>query len=247
MNKSELIVGRHPVKEALKSERVCNKLFVQESANMNQMQDIIKRAKEQKVVVQQVPKSKLDHMSNENHQGVILAVSPYEYLSLNELIGKHRESDKVRFFILDGIEDPHNFGSMIRTADAIGMSGFIIPERRSVQVNETVVKTSTGAIEHIDIARVTNLAKAIDTLKKEGFWIVGTDASATDDFRNMPSDAKLAIVIGSEGEGMSRLVKDECDFLIKMPMVGHVNSLNASIATSLIMYELHRKDYPLEG
>lgn len=147
--------------------------------------------------------------------------------------------------MLDGLEDPHNLGSIMRTADAIGIDGIIIPKRRSVQLNATVAKASTGAIEHVPVIRVTNLPSTMERLQEVGYWIAGTDAKHATDYRQMDVNMPLVIVIGSEGEGMSRLVKDKCDFYIKLPMVGHVNSLNASVAASLLMYEVYRKRHPI--
>ena len=143
--------------------------------------------------------------------------------------------------ILDGLEDPHNLGSIIRTADASGVDGIIIPKRRSVALTQTVVKASTGAIQHVPIMRVTNLAQTIESLKEHGYWVAGAEADNATDYRELDAGMPLALVIGSEGQGMSRLVKDKCDFYIKIPMVGHVNSLNASVAASLLMYEVYRK------
>ena len=146
--------------------------------------------------------------------------------------------------ILDGLEDPHNLGSILRTADASGVDGVIIPKRRSVALTQTVAKASTGAIQHVPVIRVTNLSKTIDELKDNGF-VAGTAANNATDYRDLQADMSLAIVIGSEGQGMSRLVSDKCDFYIKIPMVGHVNSLNASVAASLMMYEVFRKEMKL--
>jgi len=147
--------------------------------------------------------------------------------------------------MLDGLKDPHNLGSIMRTADAIGIDGIIIPKRRSVQLNATVAKASTGAIQHVPVIRVTNLPQTIERLQEVGYWVAGTDAKNATDYRQMDAGMPLVIVIGSEGEGMSRLVKDKCDFYIKLPMVGHVNSLNASVAASLLMYEVYRKRHTI--
>lgn len=161
-------------------------------------------------------------------------------------MAKERNEDPF-FIILDELEDPHNLGSIMRTADAIGVHGIIIPKRRSVGLTATVAKASTGAIEHVPVCRVNNLAQTVDELKERGLWIAGTDAKGSIDYRNMDAALPLAIIIGSEGKGMSRLLKEKCDFLYSLPMVGHVNSLNASVAAALLMYEVYRKRQEVNG
>lgn len=156
-----------------------------------------------------------------------------------------KKNEQPFFLILDELEDPHNLGSIMRTADAVGAHGIVIPKRRAVGLTTTVAKASTGAIEHIPVARVTNLARTLEEMKERGIWVVGTDASAREDFRNMDGNMPLALVIGSEGKGMGRLVKEKCDFLIKLPMAGKVTSLNASVAAGLLMYEVYRKRNPV--
>lgn len=241
----DIIVGRHAVKSAVQAEREINKVFIQEGMNKQQIKPILDLLNERKIMTQMVPKSKLDQMSDVPHQGIAAQISPYDYVELENFI-EHTKDKLATVMILDGLEDPHNLGSIIRTADAIGVDGIIIPKRRSVTLNATVVKASTGAVEHVPVMRVTNLAQTIDRLKEVGYWIAGTDAQKSVDYRKMQADMSLGIVIGSEGEGMSRLVKEKCDFLIHLPMVGHVNSLNASVAASLLMYEVYRKRHPLE-
>ncbi|MDE8565128.1 23S rRNA (guanosine(2251)-2'-O)-methyltransferase RlmB [Anoxybacillus rupiensis] len=242
----DLIIGKNPVLEALKSEREVNKIWVAEGAQRGAMQSVIELAKQQKVIVQYVPKKKLDQMVDGNHQGVIAQVAAYQYYDIDELFYRAAEKNEPPFFLmLDELEDPHNLGSIMRTADAVGAHGIIIPKRRSVGLTSTVAKASTGAIEHIPVARVTNLARTIDELKERGIWIVGTDAKAQDDYRQLDGAMPLALVIGSEGKGIGRLVLEKCDFLIRLPMKGKVTSLNASVAASLLMYEVYRKRYPL--
>lgn len=180
------------------------------------------------------------------HQGVVAQVALYEYAELDDLYKATEEKNEQPFFlILDELEDPHNLGSIMRTADAVGAHGIVIPKRRAVGLTTTVAKASTGAIEHIPVARVTNLARTLEEMKERGIWVVGTDASAREDYRNMDGNMPLALVIGSEGKGMGRLVKEKCDFLIKLPMAGKVTSLNASVAAGLLMYEVYRKRNPL--
>ncbi|RFU61379.1 23S rRNA (guanosine(2251)-2'-O)-methyltransferase RlmB [Peribacillus glennii] len=242
----EYIIGRNTVLEALRSERDINKIWIAEGSQKGQMQQIIGIAKERQVMVQIVPKKKVDQMSDGNHQGVIAQVAAYSYAELDDLFARAEERNEAPFFLLlDEIEDPHNLGSIMRTADAAGVHGIIIPKRRAVGLTATVAKLSTGAIEYIPVARVTNMARAIDEIKERGVWIVGTDAKGKDDYRSMDGGMPIGLVIGSEGKGMGRLIKEKCDFLTRLPMTGHVTSLNASVAAGLLMYEVYRKRHPL--
>lgn len=242
----DYIIGKNPVIEALKSERDINKILIAEGSQSGQMQQVIGMAKEANVMVQFVPKKKIDQLAEGNHQGVIAQVAAYEYAELDDLFAAAEKKNEAPFFLLlDEIEDPHNLGSIMRTADATGAHGIIIPKRRAVGLTATVAKSSTGAIEYIPVVRVTNMAQTIDELKERGVWIAGTDASAKQDYRQMDATLPLGLVIGSEGKGMGRLIRDKCDFLLGLPMVGHVTSLNASVAAALLMYEVHRKRHPL--
>lgn len=242
----EFIIGRNPVIEALKSERDINKIWIAEGSQKGSMSQVINLAKEKKVMTQIVPKKKIDGMVDGIHQGVVAAVAAYQYAELDDLFAVAEKRNEAPFFlILDELEDPHNLGSIMRTADATGAHGIIIPKRRSVGLTATVAKASTGAIEYIPVARVTNLGQTIEKLKERGLWIVGTDAKGSDDYRSLDGNMSIGIIIGSEGKGMGRLLKDKCDFLVHMPMVGKVTSLNASVAASLLMYEVYRKRHPL--
>lgn len=244
----EYLIGKNPVIEALKSNREINKILIAEGSQRGQMQQVTKLAKEANVLVQFVPKKKLDQITDGNHQGVLAYVAAYEYAEMDDLFALAEKRNEPPFFLLlDEIEDPHNLGSIMRTADAAGAHGIIIPKRRAVGLTATVAKASTGAIEHIPVVRVTNMARTIDELKDKGVWIVGTDASGNQDYRSLDGTLPLGVVIGSEGKGMGRLIRDKCDFLVQMPMVGHVTSLNASVAAALLMYEVYRKRHPLGG
>lgn len=244
----DIIMGKNPVIEALKSGRDINKILIAEGSQGGQMQQVIGLAKASNVFVQFVPKKKLDQIAEGNHQGVIAQVAAYQYAELDDLFHAAEKKNEAPFFLLlDEIEDPHNLGSIMRTADAVGAHGIIIPKRRAVGLTATVAKASTGAIEHIPVVRVTNMARTIDELKEKGVWIAGTDAKGREDYRQFDGTLPLGLVIGSEGKGMGRLIRDKCDFLIHLPMSGHVTSLNASVAAALLMYEVHRKRYPLEG
>lgn len=244
----EYIVGKNPVIEALKSGRDINKILIAEGSQHGQMQRITQLAKETNVLVQFVPKKKIDQVTEQNHQGVLAYVAAYQYAELDDLFAAaERKNEPPFFLLLDEIEDPHNLGSIMRTADAVGAHGIIIPKRRAVGLTATVAKASTGAIEYIPVVRVTNMARTIDDLKERGVWIAGTDAKGKDDYRRLDGTLPLGLVIGSEGKGMGRLIRDKCDFLIHLPMAGKVTSLNASVAAALLMYEVYRKRHSLEG
>lgn len=248
IDNKDYIIGKNPVMEALRSERDINKILIAESSQRGQMQQLIQLAKEANVIVQFVPKKKIDQISDENHQGVLAYVAAYQYAEMDDLFAAAEKKNESPFFLLlDEIEDPHNLGSIMRTADAVGAHGIIIPKRRAVGLTATVAKASTGAIEHIPVVRVTNMARTIDELKERGIWIAGTDASGKQDYRQFDGTLPLGLVIGSEGKGMGRLVRDKCDFLINLPMAGKVTSLNASVAAALLMYEVYRRRHPLEG
>lgn len=242
----EFVMGRHPVKEALQSDREINKLFVQDKVGGRAIDEIVSLANSKKIVISFVPKSKLDSLVDyQNHQGVVLATSPVEYASIDDLFEVAAERDEDPFFVmLDGIEDPHNLGSIIRTADITGVHGVIIPNRRSANLTSTVSKASAGAVEHVKVARVTNLTQTINELKERGVWVFGTDMNGTD-YREWNTTGPVCIVIGNEGKGMSRLVKENVDELITIPMTGNVGSLNASVAASLLMFEVYRDLHPV--
>ncbi|MDN7247485.1 23S rRNA (guanosine(2251)-2'-O)-methyltransferase RlmB [Planococcus shenhongbingii] len=242
----EIIGGKNPVLEALRADRDVNKIWVAEGVQKKGITELLQLAKEKGVLVQFVPKKKIDGLTDSNHQGIAAAVAAYNYAELNNLFNAAAARSEDPFFlILDELEDPHNLGSIMRTADAIGVHGLIIPRRRAVGLTAVVAKSSTGAIEHVPVVRVNNLSQTVDELKKRGVWIAGTDAKESMDYRNMDAGLPLAIIIGSEGKGMSRILRDKCDFLYQLPMIGHVTSLNASVAASLLMYEVYRKRNPL--
>ncbi len=242
----DFLSGRNPVLEALRSGREMNKLFLQEGQQKGPLAVIHAMAQEAGIQIQLVPRSRLTGLAGtENHQGVVAAVAAYEYAEMEDIFELARQKDETPLLImLDELEDPHNLGSILRTADAVGAHGIIIPKRRSVGLTQVVAKASTGAIEHIPVVRVTNLARTMEDLKKQGIWFVGTDARESDDYRTLDGTMPLGIVIGSEGKGMSRLVREKCDFLVHLPMAGHVTSLNASVAASLLLYEVYRTRKP---
>jgi 23S rRNA (guanosine2251-2'-O)-methyltransferase len=244
----EWIAGKNPVLEALRAGREINKIWIAESAQKNSMKPVIALAKENGIIVQFVPRKKIDGVAKTDvHQGVVASIAAYKYAEVEDMFRLAEKRDEQPFIlILDELEDPHNLGSILRTADATGAHGVIIPKRRAVGLTATVAKASTGAIEYIPVARVTNLSRTIEDLKAKGVWVAGTDASAKQDYREMEADMPLGLVIGSEGKGMSRIIKEKCDFLLTLPMVGKVTSLNASVAASLLMYEVLRKRTPIK-
>lgn len=247
-SQDELVIGRHPAIEVLKSDRDSNKIFVQEGLSSGKLKEIYSLARKKKIQTTVVPKSKLDQLSDGgNHQGVVVAVSPVPYAAIEELFESARAKNEEPFFLLlDGIEDPHNLGSIMRTADAIGVHGIIIPKRRAVGLTSTVGKASAGAIEHVPVVRVTNLVSTIEELKEQGLWIFGTDVNGKD-YREWDVAAPIGLVIGNEGKGLSRLVKENVDEILSIPMTGNVQSLNASVASGLLMYEVFRKRNPLNN
>lgn len=239
---SEMITGKNAVLEALAAERAMNKILIQETLDKQRIKQVIEQAKINSIPVQLVPKAKLDQLTDTPHQGVLAYVAAYEYADFDEWLIKVQQQQGFKtVLILDGLSDPHNLGSILRTADATGVNGIIIPKRRSVSLTATVARASVGAIEYVPVMRVTNLSQTIDKLKEQGYWVAGTEVQQSQDYRTLDANMNLAIVIGSEGQGMSRLTKEKCDFLIHLPMVGHVQSLNASVAAALIMYEIFTK------
>lgn len=245
----KLISGRNPVLEALRSKREMNKIWINASGHGNQLDELIALAKRNRVHVQFVPREKLDRLSEStNHQGVIASIAAYNYAELDDLFAIAEERNEQPFFILlDEIEDPHNLGSILRTADCAGAHGVIIPKHRSVGLTTGVAKASTGAIEYVPVVRVGNLAQTMEQLKEKGLWFVGTDAKGEQDFREVDYTGSIGLVIGSEGKGIGRLIKEKCDFLVHLPMAGKVTSLNASVAAALFMYEVVRQRSPIGG
>ena len=237
---NDQIEGRNSVLELLETDRDINKIMVAKGEKHGSINKIIAKAKDKKIVVVEVDKQKLNQISQtDNHQGVIAFVAPFNYCEVEDILDLAKQKNEAPFvIILDGIEDPHNLGSIIRTAETAGVHGIIIPKRRAVGVNSTVEKTSAGAVEHMKIARVNNINDTIKYLKDQGLWIYGTDGSAKEYYYNQDFNGAIGIVIGSEGFGMSRLVKDNCDVLVKIPMKGKITSLNASVSAGIVMYEV---------
>lgn len=228
-----LVYGRNVAKELLEKNEKVEKIYLQKNFDDKKINSLIEKAKLEPIFCE---KRKMDDLADGNHQGIILVIKDFIYCDLEDITQK---SDAF-VVILDHIEDPHNLGAIIRTCEASGVDGIILPKNRSVSVNATVMKTSAGALENVKIANVSNLKNTIEKLKKDGFWIVGTDLVNSVDYRTIDYSGKIALVIGSEGFGMSRIVRESCDFIANIPMYGKVNSLNASVASGIMIYEVIR-------
>ena len=237
------IAGRNPVLEALKSGREIDKIFIKKGQPDGSLRPLVKKARDRGIIISEVDKKKLDELSGgENHQGVVAFVSEIKYKTIDDILKTAEDRGESPFvIILDRITDPHNIGAIIRTAECAGAHGVIIPKRASAPINEIVAKTSAGAVEYANICKVTNLASAIDTLKEKGLWITGADMNG-ESMYDIDFTGGVGLVIGSEGEGISRLVREKCDFIASIPMKGEVSSLNASVAAGILMYEVVRKN-----
>lgn len=238
----DIVYGRNSVLELLKSDKDINKIFIERGEKHGSINEIIAKAKEKRIVLVETEKSKLDNITHENHQGVIAIVPPFNYYDVDDILEFANQKNEDPFvLILDGIEDPHNLGAIIRTAETAGVHGIIIPKRRSASVNSTVTKVSAGATTYMKIARVNNLNDAIKKLQNAGLWIIGTDGYAQKYYYNQDLTGPIGLVIGSEGFGMSELVKKNVDIMVKIPMVGEITSLNASVATGIVTYDIVRQ------
>lgn len=229
-----LVYGRNVAEEYLKKAEKVRKIYLQSGFHDEKLIFLIEKSK---IPVIYRDKRELDQLANGVHQGIILDVVDFSYTDYHQFI----KSEDSFIILLDHLEDPHNLGAIIRTSEAAGVNGIIIPKDRGVTVNSTVIKTSTGAIDNIPISIVTNLNQTIADLKKNGFWIVGTDMDNSMDYRKIDYSGKIALIIGNEGSGISRMVRESCDFMAKIPMYGKVNSLNASVSAGIIIYEVVRQ------
>lgn len=228
-----LVYGRNVAKELLENNKNVQKIILQDGFNDKEIKSLIDF---RKIPVQYKSKREIDDLANGVHQGIILFIPDYKYKDLDDVL-----TDESSFFVLlDHIEDPHNLGAIVRTCEAAGVDAIIMPRDRQVQVNATVMKTSVGTLENVDIVTVSNLNNTISELKKNGFWVVGTALEDSVDYRSIDYSSKIALVIGNENSGMSNLVKKSCDFIAKIPMYGKTNSLNASVAAGIMIYEVIR-------
>ncbi|AWI07358.1 23S rRNA (guanosine(2251)-2'-O)-methyltransferase RlmB [Clostridium drakei] len=243
--REDLIEGRNAVIEVLRSERTVEQILVANGDVSGSINMILALAKEKKIVIKHVDRKKLDQLSQTAaHQGVIAQITPYKYCDIDDIINYAEEKGEKPFIvILDEIEDPHNFGSIIRTAETCGVHGIIIPKRRNVGLTPSVYKASVGAIEHMKIAKITNINSAIDKLKERGIWIYGADMNGENYCYDIDFRGAVALIIGSEGKGILKLTKNKCDVLVKIPMVGNISSLNASVAGGILMYEVLKQKF----
>ena len=238
--REDLIIGRNAVSEVLKGDRTIEALYIAKGQMEGSINAIVGLAKEKKLVIKEVDRKKLDSMCDGAvHQGVIAKVTPYKYFQVSDILNAAKEKDEAPFVIvLDEIEDPHNLGSIIRTAELCGVHGIIIPKRRNVGITSTVYKSSVGAIEHVKVAKVTNVNAAIEELKEAGLWVYGADIEGKEYSYEVDFSGACALIIGSEGRGISKLTLKKCDKLVRIPMIGKINSLNASVAGGIMMYEV---------
>lgn len=236
-----LIYGKNPVLEAILSGTTINKIYAQ--TTNKEIDSVIKEALKRKIVVVNTDKQKLDKMiDGKNSQGIIASVTEFKYSSIEDIIEYAKEKNESPFvLILDKIEDPHNLGAIIRSAECMGVNGVIIQKRNACQVTDTVEKVAAGACSYVKVARVTNITESIKKLKEYGLWIYGLDMAGKDDIYNTKLDGPIGLVVGNEGEGISRLVKENCDVLMKIPMTGKINSLNASVSAAISIYEVVRQ------
>jgi 23S rRNA (guanosine2251-2'-O)-methyltransferase len=234
--------GRNPVLEALRSGKSMDKIMIAKDAHGAAVGDILKKAHEKGIVVKYVEKAYLDKISEEGqHQGVIAQTVPYEYKDVDDILTiAANRNEKPFLLILDSITDPHNFGAILRTAECAGAHGVIIPKRRAVGITASVVKASAGALEYVTIAKVANIPATIDELKEQGLWVIGADPSGTV-YTDQDFSIPLALVIGGEDKGISRLIREKCDFIAGIPLRGKIDSLNASVAAALLLYEVVRQ------
>ena len=240
----DLIYGRHTVVAALESDRTVNRIWVTSRLRYSsQFYTLLQAAKSQGTVIDEVSPQRLSQITGQaNHQGIVAQIAPYQYSDLGDLIAQAKQaSDKPVLVAIDGITDPHNLGAIIRTAEAIGAQGIVIPQRRSVGITSTVVKVAAGALETFPVARVVNLSHALEELKQSGFWIYGTTANGDKSTHTVSFDGAIVLVVGAEGEGLSVLIQRNCDVLVSIPLKGHTPSLNASVATGMALYEIYRQ------
>ena len=243
MKDAGYIEGRNPVIEALKSDRQIEKIIIAKGTKEGSINKIVAMARDKNIIIQNVDRTKLDSMSDTNaHQGVIAIAAEYTYKTVDDILDLAKERGEAPFIIiLDEIEDPHNLGAIIRSAECAGAHGVIIPKRRSVGVTAVVSKTSAGAVEYVPVVKVTNISDIIEKLKKLNIWVYGADVEGEHYYYEKDLRGPIALVIGNEGKGMSRIVKEKCDFLIKIPVLGKVASLNASVAASILTYDVVRQ------
>lgn len=236
----DILLGRNAVREALKSGRSINRILIADSAHGGSMPEILTLAKERRIIIQNVTNEKLEQIcAGQRHQGIAAYAAPVDYVELDDILKIAKERGEDPFLILlDELEDPHNLGAILRTADAVGAHGVLIPKHRSCPLSSVVAKTSAGALEYVPVARIGNVVQTLEELKKQGLWVAGADMDGEQTYYEANLTGPLVLVIGNEGFGISRLTKSTCDFMVKIPMRGKVNSLNASNAAAILAYEV---------
>lgn len=238
----QYIYGKNAIKHRIENEADIEEIMLQEGFKDERLMELIK----DKYPTRYVRSSYLDKLSNKGvHQGIVAKIKTYKTVGIEELLDNIKVIENPLLVMLDGIQDPHNLGAILRTCDAIGVNGVIVPKHRSAPLNSTVAKVSTGAIEFVLVSEVTNLTSTLKKLKEKGFWVVGAEADNSQDYRDLDYKMPIVLVIGSEGKGISRLVLEQCDYKIHLPMLGHVNSLNASVATAILLYQIYSNKNPL--
>lgn len=246
-SKTDFVYGRHAALDYLQTKPAAqiNKVFLQAGVQASLANQVYQLARKKRLVVQRVPKSKLDQLVHGNHQGLVLAVASFAYANLSALLKEFDQAGKEPFLLmLDSIEDPHNLGGILRTADATGVDAVIIPKRHATGLTSVVAKTSTGAIDYVPVCRVNNLVQTAKGLKQAGYWLFGTDMKGQD-YRSWDARGKTVLVIGNEGKGISHLLKQTVDATLTLPMIGHVQSLNASVSTGIFLYQMFNSRHPL--
>lgn len=243
MSDESIITGRNSVTEALRAGRSITKLYIAAGNDAPPLLRIQEMARERDILVERVPAKILNHAApGSRHQGVVAFAAPVAYADLTDVLADAEAAGRIPFLVLlDGIEDVHNLGAIIRTAECAGVDAVLLPKRRSAPINETVGKTSAGAIEYMPVVQIGNTTQTLKKLQKRGFWVIGADMDGSTDYFHSSLTEPIVLVIGSEGRGISHLVKETCDVLVQIPMFGHVNSLNASVAAALLMYEAVRQ------
>ena len=239
----DVLAGRNAVMEALKGSSRINRLMIANGSNEGSVREMVAIAKDKGIPVQFVERTKIESIARGiRHQGVLAQVAPVEYVELEDILQVAKDKNEPPFILLlDELEDPHNLGAILRTADAAGVHGVLIPKRRSCPLSATVAKTSAGAVEYVPVARIGNIVQTIKALKNEGLWVAAADMDGKD-YHDSDLTGPLLLIVGSEGQGVGRLVKEQCDFVVSLPMVGKINSLNASVAASILMYEaMHQR------
>ena len=241
----QYIYGKNTILETLKGNKPVYEVYMMKNVKDDKIIALAQKKKAEIHFVTQ--KNILNKMVGQVvHQGYVAVVEGYDYSSLDDILKSIPKGKQPLLVMLDGLEDPHNLGAILRTSDAIEVDGIIIGKKRSVALTPTVAKVSTGAIDHVKVAQVTNLSRTLDELKKQGFWVVGCDLYQSQDYRSVDYNMPLVVVIGSEGHGISRLVREKCDFRVILPMTGHVTSLNASVATAVILYQIYNSRHPFK-